>query len=447
MINFIIKVIFFLLLFAGCANERHDFWAKTYGTKGPDGAGSVLQTSDGSYIVSGSCARDVGFSIIDPDYTDYEQERCIFKLNSFGEVEWSKMYISSFNSFGIKQAAGIGFIMGSCKFSASGEIEWALTIPEHASSFQQTSDSGYVIAGVDVELGPIYDVFVMKLDSERNVEWQKSYGGPLDEYINNIKQTSDEGYIIAASNDSFTPGGPWVLKLDSNGLIQWEKMYINRNGYIFIDSIWQTIGDSYISTGSIELEDGNIGIFIMKLDSMGLVQGQINYSISADHRIVSIQQTLDEGFILGGSIYQDPEDYGLSDEYDFFIIKLSASGDIEWQRIYGGDGKDRFGSIQQVSDGGFIIGGSTDSFGTGRSDAWILRLTENGIVPGICQEIKAENILSFESEEILVYPVGTTATVKDTDFTIYHSSDTTILNSGVSNVKLNIHTQCTGDLE
>jgi len=172
-------LVFSLSLFlAGIASAGQ--WAKTYGGTGDDYAYSIQQTSDGGYIVAGYTGSS-GAGLAD---------FWVLKLKSDGTVDWQKTY------------GGGGY--------------------DSASSIQQTSDGGYIVAGVTTSFGAGgYDFWVLKLDGSGNVQWQKTYGGTGNDYANSIQQTTDGGYIVAGVTTSFGAGGDfWVLKLDSSGNVQ-----------------------------------------------------------------------------------------------------------------------------------------------------------------------------------------------------------------------------------
>jgi len=179
-------ICFFILLMisaTGCGAK----WAATYGDANTDRAYSVRQTTDGGYIVAGHTDFAVGGSLGDI---------WILKLDSSGNILWQKKY------------------GGSSK--------------DRARSIQQTTDGGYILTGHTWSYGAGYkDTWVLKLDSGGAVQWQKTYGGSAKDTAQSIQQTTDGGYIVAGSTESFGAGleDVWVLKLDSGGNIQWQKAY------------------------------------------------------------------------------------------------------------------------------------------------------------------------------------------------------------------------------
>jgi len=448
---YLIGIFLFTLFCYGCngIKEEHDFWAKTYGTEGPDIAFSIQQTSDGGYIVGGDCGKKKGNTI--PE--EYDYFFCVYKLNSFGAVEWSVWNPDFFHGGRITQQTSdggyIGITNGIIKLDEFGEMEWIVssignysdnntTYTILVTSIQQTLDGGYVIYGRSEEssLGnpEMNNIWMMKLDSEMGVEWQKSYRGTKEDDIGDWIQTYDSGFIIRNSNS-------WVIKLDKDGEIQWQKKYETDSS---VSSMSQTSDGGYILVGSVDLsyDEFEPGIWLMKIDSTGLVQWEKVYLGSHKYDCVFIQQTVDGGYIIGGSIDGD----GFYGQSDIFIVKLYGNGDLEWVRGFGGDKWDGLGYASPLvaSDGGYVLAGYTVSFGRGSGDfdAWILKLSSDGTISDACDEqiYKDVDLVPIDNYEFNTYSVDTAAIVIDTKYSITKEPPIPL-----KDVKLSIHTQCAGD--
>jgi uncharacterized delta-60 repeat protein len=239
-------------------------------------------------------------------------------------------------------------------------------------SVQQTSDGGYIVAGYTFSFGAGgNDVWVLKLNSDGTIAWQKTYGIMTNDQAYSIRQTSDGGYIVAASNFPSHAVYPdaWVLKLNSDGIVAWQKTY----GSSFADeaqTIQQTSDGGYIVAG-----ENNGNLWVLKLNADGTVAWQKTYGSGGGEVAYSIQQTSDGGYIVAGNTHSFGA--GLA---DVWVLKLSADGTVAWQKTYGGGDVDLAHSIQQTSDGGYIVGGWTHSFGAGNYDAWVLKLNADGTV-------------------------------------------------------------------
>jgi uncharacterized delta-60 repeat protein len=262
--------------------------------------------------------------------------------------------------------------------------QWARTYGgnsyDYAHSFQQTSDGGYIIAGNTSSFNTGYDddIWILKLSSDGEIEWQKTYGGDKSDSVSFIQQTSDGGYIIAGNTSSFNTGYDddiWILKLSSDGDIEWQKTY-GGDKSDSISFIQQTSDGGYIVAGSTDsFGAGESDIWFLKLSSDGDIEWQKTYGGDKSDSISFIQQTGDGGYIAAGSTGSSG-----AGEIDIWFLKLSSDGAIEWQKTYGGDKSDSVSFIQQTGDRGYIVAGSTGSFGAEGSDFWILKLSSDGAI-------------------------------------------------------------------
>ncbi|MCL2009110.1 MAG: flagellin, partial [Synergistaceae bacterium] len=193
------------------------------------------------------------------------------------------------------------------------------------------------------EVKVIEEITTPGFSAEPYIEWQRSLGGSGYEGASSIQQTADGGYIVAGSSNSTdgdvsgNHGGYdyWIVELDANGDIEWEK----------------SLGGSGLDSAS------------------------------------SIQQTADGGYIVAGFSYSTDNDVsGNHGVRDYWIVKLTVNGDIEWEKSLGGTNYDQAFSIQQTADGGYIVAGYSDSNNVdvsgnhGGSDYWIVKLTANGVI-------------------------------------------------------------------
>ncbi len=312
-------------------------WARFYGGYSHNQAYSIQQTIDGGFIVAGHAAYLAGSSSWDV---------WILKLGTTGDIEWQRIY-------------GGGY-------------------KDVAYSIQQTADGGYIVAGfISFVFGGETDVWVLKLDSTGDIEWQRAYGGSNSDAAKSIQQTDDGGYIVAGYTSSFGEGESdvLILKLSSSGDVEWQKTY-GGSDVDSVESIKQTNDGGYVAAGSTNSNGaGWSDILILKLDSSGDIEWQKTYGESSGDGAYSIQQASDGGYIVAGFTYS----FGAG-ERDFWVLKLSPDGNVEWQRSYGGANNDTAHSIQKTADGGYIAAGYTYSFGAGRDDFWVLKFDQVGNV-------------------------------------------------------------------
>jgi len=309
---------------------------KTFGRTIYDGAYAIQQTEDGGYIVAGwTYSSGAG------DYRNVY----VLKLDSAGTLQWQKVFGGSSDDL--------------------------------AYSIQQTSDGGYIVAGYTWSFAGGHDAYVLKLDSAGNLEWQKVFGGSSDDFAYSIQQTSDDGYIVAGYTNSFGAGDysdVYVLKLDSAGTLQWQKTFGGyHNDYAY--SIQQTSDGGYIVAGyTVSFGAGLDDAYVLKLDSAGTLQWEKVFGGSSDDFAYSIQQTSDGGYIVAG----ETNSFG-ADVYDAYVLKLDSAGNLEWQKTFGGSGWDEAYSIQQTTDGGYVVAGYTYSFASSYDhDVYVLKLDSNG---------------------------------------------------------------------
>jgi hypothetical protein len=363
-------------------------FAKTYGGTNDEWASSVQQTSDGGYIMAGR-TRSFGAGGVDV---------FLIKTDAFGNVQWAKAYGGGGAdlAFSVQQTSDGGYIVAGLthsfgasngdffvvKMDANGNIQWAKTYggtgADTAWSVQQTSDGGYIVAGYTRSFGAgNLDIFLIKTDEFGNVQWAKTYGGAGDDRAYSVQQTSDGGYILVGETRSFGAGGSdiFLINTDANGNVQWAKTYGGTNNE-WAYSVQQTSEGGYIVAGTMRTSLTNYDIFLIKTDANGNIIWAKTYAETNDDRTYSVQQTSDGGYIVAGT-------RRISLNYSIFLIKTDANGNVQWAKAYGGGGEDRAFSVQQTSDGGYIVTGRTGSFGAGGVDVFLIKTDANGDI-GSC---------------------------------------------------------------
>ncbi|MCX9010442.1 MAG: hypothetical protein OIN66_04885 [Candidatus Methanoperedens sp.] len=284
-----------------------------------DVATFVQQTKDGGYIIAGN--RMAGY-----------KDCCawLIKTDAQGNERWNKTFgVSSFES--VQQTSDGGYIVAGTmliKTDANGNQQWNRTfkgLSEYFYSVRQTSDGGYVLVGFTFSNVTSGDTLLIKTDASGNEQWNNTFGGKRDDGAYSVEQTNDGGYILAGSTASYGAGqdDAWLIKTDAKGDEMWNKTF----GGMFYD-----------------------------------------YARS-------VHQTPDDGYILAGST----KSYGAIQ--DAWLIKTNASGNIQWSKITGGAKSDSADSIQVTRDGGYIIAGSTASYGAGPVNAWLIKVGGEAVEP------------------------------------------------------------------
>jgi uncharacterized delta-60 repeat protein len=342
-------------------------FVRAYGRPGYNGANSVQRTSDGGYIVAGWTTYMGTFN------TDI----LLIKIDEFGNVQWAKTYGGTGYdlAYSVQQTSDGGYIVAGITYSfgagaydaflvktdAFGNLQWAKTyggmFDDLAHSVQRTSDGGYILAGYTYSFGAGYwDIFLIKTDANGNVQWAKTYGGTSDDWAYSVQQTSDGGYIVAGWTSSFGAGSSdiFLIKTDAFGNVQWAKTY-GEAGNDVAYSVQRTSDGGYIVAGYTgSFGAGGSDFFLIKTNAFGNLQWAKTYGGMFDDLAHSVQQTSDGGYIVAGITYS----FGAG-AYDAFLVKTDTFGNLQWVKTYGGTSVDRAYSVQQTSDGGYIVAGQT----------------------------------------------------------------------------------------
>jgi len=303
------------------------------------------------------------------------------------DEEWNRTYeisgVTSVESF--QQTADSGYIIAGntrsnaafvLKTGPTGSEQWNRTFSGTFSDNRvkyilQTSDGGYLIAGSTstcMDNCPD-DVWLIKINTEGIEQWNLTLGGTVDEEVKFVQQTADGGYILIGDTDSYASFSDiWFVKVDSNGNMQWNNTFggIGRDKAY---SVRQVPGGYIIagSTSACKTWECPYDYWLVKTDTKGEVQWNNTFLGWAD----SIQQTRDGGYIIAG-ITMFGNSHG-----DFLLVKTDSNGTEQWYRTFGGVGAEFNPSVQLSPDGGYILGGGTFSFD---DDYWLIKTDEDGNV-------------------------------------------------------------------
>ena len=404
----------------------NESWSRTFGGIKYDGAKSVRQTSDGGYIIAGStdsygygADRNYVEGVV---YFDVWWDAWLIKTDANGNEQWNKTFGAAGNDqvHSVQQTSEGGYILAG-KTSSYGagrwdfwlikvgnkdvgiapskdtaptinkspdkvvfdglSVQWSKTFGtqykhDWAESVQQTSDGGYILVGrTGAKSASRSDVLIIKADANGNEQWNSTYGGREHDSAHSVKQTSDGGYVIAGFTNSFGAGNSdvWLFKVDPNGNQQWSKTFggTKSDGAF---TVQLTSDGGYIVAGCTYSHGAaSDDVLLIKTDSHGNKQWDRTFGGTGTDIAYSVQQTFDKGYILTGFTFS----YGAGSN-DFWLIKTDANGNLEWDKTFGGTGDDRAYSVQQTSDGGYILVGFTGSYGSGRSGAWLIKTNKQG---------------------------------------------------------------------
>ena len=362
-------------------------WDYRFGGSDWDNFTCLEVTLDGGFILGGTSLS------IDGDKTQLSfggGDYWIVKIDSHGIMQWDKTFggTGSDDLTVLKRTSDGGYILGGNSTSGIGgnktQANWDTT-------------------------GLKSDYWIVKVDSLGNKQWDADYGGTYLEYLENIQQTSEGGYILGGYSYSVISGNKtdslrggngdvdyWIIKTDSIGNIIWDKDFGGANEDYFY-SLEQTFDKGYllggyslsgISGDKSQATWGNYDFWILKIDSTGTRLWDKDFGGAGNEKLYSLQQTNDRGFILGGystsgingNKTQDLK--GGNGDVDYWIVKIDSLGNIMWDKDFGGtDWEDAFGNILQTEDQGYLlcgtsysdIGGDKTEANLGIEQIWIVK--------------------------------------------------------------------------
>ena len=282
--------------------------------------------------------------------------------------------------FAVLLIAFVSVSAGSVMGAEAPEEEWNRTLGgssnDYGASVQQTTDGGYIIAGSTHSFATSsYDVWLIKTAANGSANWTRTFGGSANDYGSSVRQTADGGYIVVGSTPSFGAGAAdvWLIKTAANGSTDWTRTFggsANDYGY----SVQQTTDDGYIVAGSTaSFGAGGYDVWLIKTAANGSAEWTRTFGGSSNDYGYSVQQTADDGYIVAGSTNSFGAGSG-----DVWLLKVAANGTANWTRTFGGSANDCGYSVQQTADGGYIVAGSTNSFGAGSGDVWLLKTAATG---------------------------------------------------------------------
>jgi hypothetical protein len=363
-------------------------WARTYGGNDADVPSSMDKTLDGGFVIAGKTS-----SSSSAGYNDIE----ITKIDGRGIVQWHRLIggLNDEGATGIRQTPDGGFIVVGYsgahgpaysdlllfKLSSTGELIWQKTIAgnyaDDGNSLALTADGGFIVSGGGAAAARGIDYWVIKFDANGNSQWQRLYGGLTADLPVQIKPTSEGGVIVLGYSYSYGSGGHptiWIIKLSAGGDLQWQKEYLTDSlpraiastsdgGFVFMADVVATL-------------DGDTDVFVMKVNSSGDRVWARFLGGPNDDSAGSLLIASDGGVVFSATTAS----FGRGGN-DLWLVKLSSSGSILWQRTYGGTKNDSAGirdSLLEGGSGSLLVGGTTENWGAGKTDVWILRLFSDG---------------------------------------------------------------------
>ncbi|KAA6438411.1 DNRLRE domain-containing protein [Dyadobacter flavalbus] len=309
------------------------------------------------------------------------------------------------------------------KYNVNGNKEWDKTFSgnkrDNLNTIIQTTDGGYLLGGssnsdsgqdkTDNAFASSVDYWIVKISANGSKEWDKTYGGSRADNVRSLKQTKDGGYLVGGISLSSRDGVKsessrgahdfWVIKTTSDGTKEWDKTIGGNmaDSLVYVD---QTASGNYILGGtslsgiSGDKTDGdaiNHEFWVVQLAPNGSKLWDKTFNGYNYDNMKSMDRTSDGGYIIAGEsaspIGGDKTENGFG-YLDYWVIKINADGDKQWDKTLGGTGRELLASVKQTPDGGYIVGGSSSSDKSGNktearkgsTDYWIVKLNSDGSI-------------------------------------------------------------------
>jgi hypothetical protein len=379
-----LRVVLFALLLTSFARAQQT-WLKTYGGTGQDQGYAVRQTLDGGYIIAGF-TQSFGAGATDV---------YLIKTNASGDTLWTRTYGGTRGDWGfsVQQTSDGGYIVTGLTTSfgdttngdvylirtdASGDTLWTRNYggvdDDRGNAVQQTSDSGYIVVGYTHSFGAgDYDVYLIKTNASGDTLWTRTYGGTDADWGFSVQQTLDGGYVVAGYAVSLGSDDVYLIKTNASGDTLWTRTY-GGAGIDWGYAVRQTLDGGYmVAAFTYSFGAGGADVYLIKTDASGDTLWTRTFGGPGVDFGYSGQQTSDGGYVVAG--YTSSFGAGF---YDVYLIKADASGDTLWTRTYGGTSFDQGRSMQETSDGGYVIAGLTSSFGAGSDDVYLVKTDADG---------------------------------------------------------------------
>ncbi len=424
---------------SGGSDAPDVMWEKIFGGTSNDEGYSVQITDDGGYIITGmTYSSGAG-----------QADVYLVKIDSSGNLEWEKTFggTNIDEGYSVQVTTDGGYIITGVTYSfgaggpdvyliktdSDGDLEWFKTFGgtgwDQGNSVQLTDDGGYIIVGRKSTSMSGGNVYLVKTDSNGNLVWEKTFGSTGYDDGYSVQTTDDGGYIITGEIYSFGSGylatEVYLLKTDSDGNQLWSKMFggtsVDR-GY----SVQVASDGGYIITGmTVPAGSGWGDVYLLKTDSDGTLEWEKTFGGTEKDEARSVQLTSDGGYIISGFTHSSGAVWG-----DVYLIKTDSSGNLVWEKTIGGTGKDYGYSVQITDDDEYILAGKTDSSGVGGNDVYLIKTGTQGEVI-IQEETYSASLVSVEApNEVYVGDAITVELTVSYEFTVPTAMSSKIFDAG-----------------
>lgn len=384
------------LLFLGAmaaAQPPDTIWTRAYGGTATDEADAICPISTGGFYVAGRSRA------LSPQWDVW-----LLRINDLGDTLWTRAIGGAGNDFGTavcEAEDGGAIVVGSTesfgagsndvylvRTNGQGDTLWTRAYGGTSADFGygivRTFDGGYAVCGSKGTAAQSLNMYLLKFSATNQLQWQRDYGASNVDEAFALRQTADGGFVLAGR--SVPPGESvpdmYVVRVTAAGDTVWTHRY-SAQAWEEATGILETVDGGFLVTGWVHETGGDpFDFYVVKTTAAGAVQWSHTYGGSANDRATSVQQATDGGYIVGGYTTS----YGAGNN-DFYFVKLTTSGDTLWTRTNGGGGSDILYGLAVTPDGGYIAAGSTMSFGGGSMNGWAVRLSGFSGVGGTVRDM------------------------------------------------------------
>jgi len=378
----IVSICIFLTAGTTINAQPDSLWSQTFGGLGNDGGSFLVQTEDDGFLLAGyTWSYGPGMS-----------DLWLIRTDAGGNSLWEQFYGGRSHDIpgDLIQTEDGGFaILGHCVPPEEREADfWLVRTDERGDTLWTRSygeaqrdwgfdvleleDGGFILAGVTNSYGAGNgDFWLIRTDENGHRLWDRTYGGELDDFCYDIVQTFDGDFVLAGYTYSSGMGSAdfWLIRTDEDGNCIWSQTYGGR-GRDLCYSMIQTDNGGFALAGETPSNDaGDTDFWLVVTDGNGdLLWSQTYGGAGNDEWVTSINRTPDGGYSLGGR----SNSFGNND-FDFWLVRTDEVGNYIWSKTFGGRGIDNCISSFITSDDGFALLGGTRSFGAGDWDCWLVK--------------------------------------------------------------------------
>ena len=370
--------LFFAFSLLVWAQPPDSVWSRTYGLAGEDDGQSLWPTPDGGFIVVGGLDSEPSLNA------------WMIKCDANGDSMWSREFGGTLahRAYDIKPTADGGYVIAGqandfpggdfllIKTDANGTEEWRRhyggTFREEARAVFQAGDGGFVIAGETQTFGSgESDFWIVRTNANGDSVSSRTFGGPLADLCYDMAPGGDGSILLAGTSYSYGAGNVdiWLVKVGANGYSLWIRTFGSFIGDQCYDIALTTDGSLLLAGQTQGFGASAVDFWLVQMTSDGDSLWSRRYGGSSFDMCQSLWINADGTRVLAGR----SQSFGAGD-YDFLIIKTSATGDSLWSRTFGGPASDVAWSVVRTIDGGYVAAGTTESYGEGVSDIWLAKI-------------------------------------------------------------------------